>query len=172
MGKFTILELVQNIHQKIGNREDFVKWFEETLDLKEIYLISDLRDIKEFYTNYMKRWDLTPTEYRAMAFSGSCIILHENNETLDSMSWLLLHELGHRFCDKLTKLLGYDLIVAMSGGTLSSLSNEEYKLYMTNDIVHEARYEEQFVNEIATKIMGFAYDRHWWRANCYSNVKQ
>lgn len=160
-------ELVNNINNKIGDRIDFQKWFHETLNREEIYFISDLKDIEEFYTNYMKRWNLKSTEYRAMAFSGSWIILHENNETLDSMSWLLLHELGHRFCDKLDKLLGYDLIEIMSGGSLGKLSDEEYNLYLTNDDVHEARYEEQFVNEIATKIMGFAYDRHWWRKNCY-----
>lgn len=161
-----IEDVLNNIKIKIGNRYNFQQWFEK-IRKDEIYLISDLKDIESFYTDYMKNHNLNPKEYRAMAFSSAWIILHENNETLDSMSWLLIHELGHRWTKKIRDLLGYDLLEAMSGGSLGSLSKEDYQAYLTDDYVHEARYEEQFVNQIANEIMGFAYDRHWWRKNCY-----
>lgn len=161
-------EIIKYIRNKIGDNKNYKLWFEHMLRVSDIKLLNDLPD-NHWYFVYTKNYGSDPNEYRAIAFVGGLIILHNNNETLESLSWILLHELGHQYCIQINDAFDYDLFEALSGGSVGNMSEEEYNIYMTNDVVHEARYEEQFVNNIATQIIGYNYDRHWWRKNCYKN---
>ena len=164
--ELSLENIIDNIKDKISGNKAYEQWFEHMLDVSTVELLKDLK-IDHWYYAYMKRWGTNPKEFRAMAFTDGTIFIHNNNESLDSLSWVLVHELGHEFCATIEKQFGYGLFEELSGGPLSNMSKEEYNIYLTNDDVHEARYEEQFVNNIANKMISGSYDRHWWRKHCY-----
>ena len=142
----------------------YEKWLDEMLKISNITILTNFTKKEiENYDKSLVNWGINSKSTRGMHYPNHRIYLHNNNETLDSLAWILLHELGHAWCEECKKKFGYDLFEALSGGSLDDMTKEEYKEYCEIDEIHEARYEEQFCNNIATKIIGRCYDRIWWR---------
>lgn len=114
---------------------------------------------------WMQQWDAghgvfpdSPYSYRGWcrAWAGEIVILVDETETINSVQWLVLHELGHLACNN-AKLLdtAMDKANEQAGRTVY-----EWK----DDVGHEADSEEQLVNKVATAHMGGKeYARPWWR---------
>ena len=142
------------------------KWFNDMLSKVTIRIYdTSIENEKKSYDNYCKEFNLKLKEFRGMSWENGIIMLNNIYETQESLCWILLHELGHMTAVKIKKTLGYDLLVMLSGGSLNDMSKEEYNEYVSNDVIHEARYEEQFANQFANTIIGKSYDRYWWRKN-------
>lgn len=97
-----------------------------------------------------------PYSYRAWCSGLEIILLYDETETLDSLEWVCLHELGHHACNQ-SRMFDE----AMSKENVNEgRTSYEWK----DDAGHEADSEERLVNRIATSHMGGQERaRPWWR---------
>jgi|GEM_PF-3600986 len=95
------------------------------------------------------------------------IFIHDQNETIESAAWILMHELGHAMITRdFSGPLG-GFIHAMKWtheGHLKAQKIDRVEYYNTDE-GHEADPEEQFCNMIANTWINKNLDRHWWRKN-------
>lgn len=105
--------------------------------------------------------ELPPYAFRAWANPqlGRVTVLVDRTETPQSVTWLLLHELGHM------ELRTSPLVAGALAATVRDPA------YMHDDHAHQADPEERIADWMATRWyrrLGFArpwrLDRHWWRA--------
>lgn len=104
--------------------------------------------------------------YRAFTFPAKKVIFvfYNRGETLESLKWLISHELTHanlRQNKYLRSLLNLNLRREMNENNISSLEN--YEKMLESDSFHENLLEEQICNEFATNMIGKNYDRLWWK---------
>lgn len=182
--------------------EHVEKWFDLMLKRSEVNILTECDpDIRKRYEEYIlvERGEKSIFEFRAYCYPNLIftigkednkipvgdeygksfkrdIMLNDNNETIESLSWLLLHELGHVYktaLEQYAPLFGrfirdLNYIDAEVQTTKAGIDYFDYNdIYLTNDDVHGSRPEEVFCNMIATAIIGKSLDRHWWRENCY-----
>ena len=98
-----------------------------------------------------------PYSFRGFCRGEHIVILFDETETLESIEWILYHELGHHACHSQVRMFDE----AMDAENRNDGRNGyEWK----DDAGHEADSEERLVNRIATAYMGGKeYARPWWR---------
>lgn len=116
----------------------------------------------------------TLTQYRAYSIENKIIIFYTKYENIDSLVFVLLHELCHYIFRK--NQLTANLIQILNGGFYKEKgivkdfkSNYEsipnYEQLTTKDEIHENLIEERLCDYFAKTIVGKDYSRHWWREN-------
>lgn len=104
-----------------------------------------------------------PYSYRGWCSSLEIILLWDETETLDSIKWICLHELGHHACNNAQM---FDMAMQEENKT-EGRTTYEWK----DDAGHEADSEERLVNRIATAYMGGReYARPWWRPRVQAKI--
>jgi hypothetical protein len=81
------------------------------------------------------------------------VLLVDETETSDSLRWLFWHELGHM-------AVGASPLINKH---FDRVNGPGFRYDWQDDDAHEACAEEQFVNALATRLVGGDYNRHWWR---------
>lgn len=104
--------------------------------------------------------------YRALTFPFKKIIYvyFNEGETIESLKWLIAHELSHanlRNNPFIEMTLQKNFKEYLEQNKVKSQT--EYENLLKNDKFHENMLEEQICNSFATTIVGFNYDRTWWR---------
>lgn len=114
------------------------------------------------------------TTRRGFAEDNKIVIHGTRYETIESIKWILLHELGHRIIKKYSSVLSLMYFVREKFYKEIGLFKGEQEYYSLapnwreeyhKDEVHEKDPEEILVSSFATNIIGFDYSRHWWREN-------
>lgn len=131
---------------------------------QEVFICEQSHKI-EFHKEYMKTPWLGNYGYRAITFGNlkKTFVFLNDGETIDSILWVVVHELTHanlRDNPFMRKVLNMNLTKTMHD---MNINPNEYEKLIQNDEFHEKLLEEQICNEFATNVMGFSYDRYWWR---------
>ena len=138
---------------------DLAKFFVEKVGGRVYLRIFPRRMVHTIWNYEQPGVPFPPKEYAFRAFPrGSNItIFDDQTETMDSLSWLLLHELAHVWVTR-----NNDLRMQFRG-------IEKPSGYLTSDSAHESSPEEQFANMMADqwfqewhKRQG-SFHRLWWR---------
>lgn len=108
-------------------------------------------------------------------YSKTDIVLHNTDETRESLAWVMLHELFHSYlkhenpfegvCSAVHSInwIWEDRIDRLNGK--DGFNSEFYN----TDEGHEQKPEEIMCNLYATSILGHSYDRIYWRSNLQGN---
>ena len=160
-------DVINNARNKIKDNLSLLNWFEYVLKNTNIYLDKTFGIFEGDYTIGGEGVN----EFRSLCHSNSyflrdktdrknipCITLFNKNETLNSMTWVLLHEMGHSFFMYQQETLGFDL-------TMGLLFQFKPTKGLDNNQAHEEQPQEIISNLIANTIMGKCYDRMWWVEN-------
>lgn len=103
------------------------------------------------------------------------IVIHcTKYESVESIKWIFIHELGHIIIKKYGSVMALMYFVKEKFYKDIGLFNGQYDYYSQvegwneeyhKDEVHESDPEEILVSSFATNLIGFDYSRHWWRNN-------
>jgi hypothetical protein len=114
------------------------------------------------------------TTRRGYAEDNKIVIHCTRYETIESIKWIFLHELGHRILKKYTSVMSLmyfirekfykDIGIFKSEQEYYSQAPNWYEEYH-KDEVHENDPEEKIVSDFATNLIGNNYSRLWWRNN-------
>lgn len=133
-------------------------------------IICDENTAGDFYKIYVDNSFPGIESHRAIcAHNGKrCIIgiYFTQYETIESITWLIIHELTH-FAIRESGILDLYFLLCRDDFAESlsynpTLFAKDYNLHRQDEI-HENIPEEAFANSVATKIIGKNYDRKWWR---------
>lgn len=134
----------------------------------EIY-ICELAAKKELHPKYMKNPYKNNRQYRAYSYppENKVFIFINEGETMESLLWLLAHELSHHNIRQ-NKYLKKCCNVAMSQLLASkNITWDEfianYDVYVADDNFHDSILEEQICNAFATSLVGYDFGRKWWK---------
>lgn len=116
----------------------------------------------------------TLTQYRAYNIGNKITIFYTKYENIDSLVFVLLHELCHYIFRK--NQLTVNLIQLLNGGFYKEKgiikdfksnyeSTPNYEQLTTKDEIHENLIEERLCDYFAKTIVGEDYSRSWWREN-------
>ena len=116
----------------------------------------------------------TLTQYRAYTIRNKINLFYTRYENIDSLIYLLLHELCHYIIgqDPMTA----NLIQILNAGFYKEkgIINDfkkpyeltpNYEQLTTKDEIHENLVEERLCDYFATTVVGKDYSRQWWREN-------
>jgi len=113
-------------------------------------------------------------EFRGYAKGNNIILFFTRYETIKSVEWLLLHEIGHWVLMQNQASAAFMAIsrqqhykaagIYKGANTIYYFEPGFHKEYM-KDKVHDADPEENLSNLFATAIIGEDLGRPWWRAN-------
>lgn len=131
----------------------------------EIYFCS-LNQKETLHKEYMQSPFKGNNSYRALTHTKhkKTFIFLNDKETIDSILWVFLHELTHinilhnEYLNKICKTNFNKILVQNNIKTI-----QEYESKLDDDNFHELFMEEQLANNFATEIIGFNYNRIWWR---------
>ena len=110
-------------------------------------------------------------QYRGECDYNNIIMYFSKNETIESMTWLFLHELGHMVIQHNEAIKGMLHFAKRQDYMNKGIGSrdkvywldDKYDEYYNSDEGHESDLEEHIVSEFATYIMGKDYSRKWWR---------
>lgn len=139
------------------------------------YTLNILNEDKKakIHKKYFKTVLKDKNSYRAFTYPyEKCVFIFFNeNENIESLKWLIAHELTHanlRDNTYLKNILNLNLKRELSKNNIDNL--EKYNDMIKNDTLHEEMLEEQICNEFATNMIGKNYDRLWWRKQFKKNI--
>lgn len=117
---------------------------------------------KKFFKTEFKN----ENSYRAFTFPAKKVmfVFYNRGETIDSLKWLVSHELSHANLREnlyLRTLLNLNFKRELSMNNIRT--QEEYENMLESDSFHEDLLEEQICNAFATNLVGKNYDRYWWK---------
>lgn len=111
---------------------------------------------------------------RGFAEDNKIVIHCTRYETLESIQWIFLHELGHKIIKKYSSVMSLlyfvrekfykDIGLFKGRQEYYSQAPNWYEEYHKDEI-HENDPEEILVSQFATNLIGFDYSRKWWRGN-------
>lgn len=166
INELIIKELMERI-SKINTYGYFLSAYLEKEDFEVIFT-----DEESMFKVDTKITDMTTRRGYTEDFK---IVIHcTKYETIDSIKWLFLHELGHRILRKYTSVMSLMYFVREKFYKDIGLFNGEQEYYSRvsnwyeeyqKDEVHENDPEEILVSNFATNIIGKNYSRAWWRNN-------
>ena len=125
---------------------------------------------KEFDVEFI---DTNDKDYRGECNFNKITIFNSKYETVESLKWLFLHELGHLFLqhNEVTKALitfskrEHYRKIGFGSKDEMYYNCEGYYEYYCSDEGHEIDPEEKIVSDFATFIIGTDLSRSWWRDN-------
>lgn len=110
-------------------------------------------------------------DYRGECFFNKIVMFESKYETIESMKWLFLHELGHLFLQQnevaksLLILSKRQFYFDKGFGDRNNYywNADGYYKYYNSDEGHESDPEERIVSDFATWVIGKDYSRKWFR---------
>lgn len=114
------------------------------------------------------------TTCRGFATDTEIVVFCTRYESLESIKWILLHEIGHSILKSNLPVRSLSYFVKEKFYKDEGIYTGEAEYYTEQpgwreeyqkDGIHENDPEEVFVSEFATSIMGVDYSRKWWREN-------
>lgn len=136
-------------------------WLKERMPHVTVYVFSraEAATLTWLQQWWVRHHGATPPPYYGFRgwsdyYQGHIILLADDTEIPESLTWLLLHELGHIACRHIP-------MIDQAWDAANTAANYVYD--WADDDAHEACVEEQFVNRLATIYVGKSYDRRWWR---------
>jgi hypothetical protein len=159
---------IKNLIEKISKINTYGYVISNYLEKEDFEII--FTNEKSIYEVDTKIKDMTTR--RGFAEDHRTIIHCTRYETVESIKWLFLHELGHMLLGKYTSVLSLMYFVREKYYKDLGLFNGEQEYYSQapnwveeyhKDEIHENDPEEIIVSNFATNLIGFDYSRKWWR---------
>jgi hypothetical protein len=190
--RYTEMDKIMDIIRK--NSGCTIAFEEKILPLMKqcaIYLYTDLTDEQKELYEKKQVYGRDYSKFRGCCISwGNCLLLypkgthykdelieiflHNQNETIESAAWILMHELGHAMVtrDFSGELGGYiHSLKWIHEGHLKDRGLDRDKYYDTDE-GHEEDPEEQFCNLLANTWIQKKLNRFWWRENMAPKAKE
>lgn len=109
--------------------------------------------------------------YRGECDYNKITMYFSQYETVESMTWLFLHELGHMFIQHSEVIKGMLHYAKRQDYEKKGIGSkvkvywldDKYDEFYNSDEGHESDLEEHIVSEFATYVIGKDYSRAWWR---------
>lgn len=167
-------KVINSVLDMINEENYFFKPIYDYLQQPDLTII--IKNEQESLTDVLNE-DSTLTEFRAYLQYETIVIYHTRYETLNSIVWILLHEIMHYVINYNTivycmfKVLNQNFLVD-NGIHISLDNNYQHDINFINaykkDSVHEHMPEEKLCNNFATFLLGYNCDRKWWRKQIVS----
>lgn len=153
--KYEIKEFISYLNKYLGQE-----------DLSYELVIANQNCKETFHKKYMRSKYQGDYSYRAVTLENHRLIyvFINEGETLDSIKWVITHELTHANLREnlfLKRILINSFNVTLKKYNIKTV--DEYERELKNDVFHEDLLEEQICNRFATEVVGYNFDRIWWR---------
>lgn len=169
------------IRKGSGKSTLYEKWFLKTYNGTNLFLYSEMtKNEKTAYLSLRSYEEENIDNYRGCCMGKGIIVdrdsddprndnvdvvLHDQNETEESLAWTLLHEMGHVHVRNHVFDDAMSIMMHLRNNYEKANAPDYYKKYTSNDKVHEEAPEEVYCNMIANNWLGKKLDRYWWREN-------